>query len=187
MVQQLRQDLVGKQLGLRIAVGGTACFQTQGLSFATTRLVDTEIDKSVDSGVDAVRYYMRVDRFINLRQCTQPVEFIQDYKGIYLNLEQMQYIHQPGTAMTVKQVEAKADRIEIQLTEAHVEGDAACEKLKLILSRDYPSQSLEQIKGFLNTAFKLPRIDAIVSARQTYDSHAADAPFHAPQRIPGTL
>lgn len=163
VVQQLRQDLAGKEFELRIPVAGTACFQTPGLSFATTRLVDTEIGTSV-------QYYMRVDRFMNIRECTGPAGFVEDYQGRYLGVSQIQYMHHPGTTMTVRQIEAKEDRIELQLKDDQVKGNATYGKLKLMLGTQYSSMSLEEIERFLNSAIILPRIDAIVSTRQRYDA-----------------
>jgi hypothetical protein len=72
--------------------------------------------------------------------------------------------------MSVKQIDARPDRIEVQLTALGQSGDEAYGKIKLMLGNGYESQSLEQLETDLDQVLEIPRIKDLVQARNAYDS-----------------
>ena len=125
VVEQLRQDLVGKSFALRIQIAGSTCLQDQGLSYATSRLVDTEIDGN------NVRYYLRADRYINVHRCSDSAGVFPPTKlgGTYINPRLVVNMHPAHSTMSVKQIDARPDRIEVQLTALGQSGDEAYGKI----------------------------------------------------------
>jgi hypothetical protein len=166
VVEQLRRDLVGKSFALRVQIAGSTCLQDQGLSFSTSRLVDTEIDDYT------VRYYLRTDRFMNVRRCSPSAGIVPSTMlgGMYLAGRQVLNMHPERSNMSIKQIDAKPDRIELQLTAVGQSGDQAYGKIKLMLGKGNESQSLEQLEMSLARVLEVPRIRDLVQARTTYDS-----------------
>jgi hypothetical protein len=163
VVQQLRRDVVGKTFVLATNVAGNTCLYTGTLDFPTSRLVDTEIAR--DGGP---RYYLRADRFLNIRNCSNPVGRVPDTlaSGQYIDSSMITRMYGSGSRVTVKRVEAKSDRIELQLTpEGASSGDNSYAKLKLMLGNNFESLGLEQIEMFLAHAVILPRINLIQEER----------------------
>jgi hypothetical protein len=166
VVQQLRSDLVGKDFAIALPVAGSTCLQTPGMSFATSRLVDTEVDRN-----GGVAYYLRTDRFMNIRRCTQAAGSLPDTTlgGMHVDVEYITNMHQTGSVMTVKTVQAKPDRIEMELKMQGSSGDEAYGKLKFMLGTGYASQNLEQIENILLSGIVIPRIAALNSARSQFN------------------
>jgi hypothetical protein len=154
VVEQLRQDLVGKTFPLRIPVAGSTCVQTPGLSFAETSLVDTELDGQ------EIRYYARANRLLKIRQCPRPLAFFSpdSFAGMYIDAGRIDNMHSQGSPVDIKRVEAKPDRIEIQLLATEQSGDDAYGKIKLMLGKGYESQTLQQLETILAQVVEIPRI-----------------------------
>ncbi len=167
VVEKLRQDVVGKTFTLATDVAGNTCLYTGNLNFPTSRLVDTEI-----SEVSGPRYFLRADRFMNTRHCENPAGRIEVtlVSGDYIESGMITHMHGSGSSVIVKQVEAKSDRIELQLTtDGASSGDDSYAKLKLMLGKGYESQSLEQIEMVLARALILPRLDQIQAERESLE------------------
>jgi hypothetical protein len=163
VVQQLRHEVVGQTFTLKTAVAGNTCLFTGSLDFPTSRLVDTEITE--ESGP---RYFLRADRFMNIRHCSNPAGRIEMtlVSGNYIDSGMITHMYGSGSRVIVKLVEAKSDRIEIQLTpDGAFSGDDAYAKLKLMLGKGYESRSLEQIEIVLARVLILPRINSIQTER----------------------
>lgn len=165
VVEQLRQDLVGKSFSLRIKVAGSTCVQEPGLPFAETSLVDTEVG-------DYVRYYARANRLLSIRRCSNPAVFAppDTLVGMYLDAGRIDNMHPENSTMEIRRVEAKPDRIEFLLSVTGQSGDQAYGKIKLMLDKGYESQSLEQLEMSLGRVIELPRIRDIEQNRNAYDA-----------------
>jgi hypothetical protein len=165
VVQQLRRDTVGKSYAIRVPIAAETCLFDPSLHRPTPRLVDTEI------GEYTLRYYLRADRFMNIRTCNDMRGSAQDTtpNGMYIESNRIAAMHSIGEVMTVKQVDAKPDRIEIQLTISGESGDSAYGKLKLMLGKGYETKTLEQLEMNLARALDIPRIRDLVPARNQYD------------------
>jgi hypothetical protein len=165
VVEQLRHDLVGKTFTLASDVAGDTCLSIEGLGAPTSRLVDTEITEDAES-----RFYLR-DTGFKFHICPYSAGTIGNANfsgasGMYIGRNLITNMHSSGSLVVVKLVDAKPDRIEIQLTpNATPSGENAYMKLKLMLGKGYESRSLEQIEMVLSRALVLPRITSIQSAR----------------------
>jgi hypothetical protein len=160
VIQQLRNDLIQKTFALRIDVAGNTCLYDQSISRPTSRHVDTEIDEE-----GGVQYYLRADR-LNIHWCENSLGNPGDtlLTGLHIPPDLISTMHHPGEVVTVKQVDPKGDRIEIQLI-ASGSGDESYAKLKLMLGKGYDARTIEQIETALAHALTLPRIQGIESAK----------------------
>lgn len=165
VVQQLRSDLVGKSVTLATNVAGYSCLYSATLDFPTRRLVDTEIDPQ-----NGTRYFLRADRFMNVTQCPNPRGRIESLGGDYIDTRMISSMYAAGSSAVVKSIEAKPDRIEIQLQpQGALAGDQAYAKIKLMLGKGYDSLGLEKIEMALAQGIRMPRIEAIQELRGTLD------------------
>lgn len=161
VVQALRQDLVGKRFSLKLSVAGNTCLYDPALRASTSRLVDTEL-----SEYGGVRYFLRADRFMNIKRCEPSLGAVQDttLSGIYIDSRHIGTMHPPGEVMVVKLVEAKPDRVEVQLTPDGIfSGDMSYAKIKLVLGKGYENSTIEQIERVLARALYIPRLDSIAA------------------------
>jgi len=168
VMEQLRQDIVGKSYVLATTLAGNTCLFTGNLDFPTSRLVDTEIGEE-----GGIRYFLRADRFMNIRHCTGSAGRVEMTlaTGNYIDSSLVTHMYFRGSRATVKSIDAKPDRIEIQLSPdgAH-SGDDAYAKVKLMLGKGYESRRLEQIELVLANALVLPRIETIRAETARLDS-----------------
>jgi len=137
VVQQLRNDLVGKTFTLSTDVAGYSCIYSASLDFPTNRLIDTEIDAQ-----GTKRFFLRADRFMNVTHCPNPVGRIPTMVGDYIERRYISRMYNAGHRVAVKSIEAKPDRIEIQLVpEGASSGDDAYAKVKLMLGEGYKTSN----------------------------------------------
>lgn len=168
VVQQLRGDLMGKQFQLQIDVAGSTCLYDPALSRPTSRLVDTEL---MEDG--SVRYFLRADRFMNIRQCARSMGSVGDttFGGTYVEPRFVAVMHRAGEQVTVNKVEGKNDRVEIQITAGNWgAGDEAYGKIKLMTDGAHPGWTLQEMEQAVSRALYLPRIHDIESATSALQS-----------------
>lgn len=156
VIQQLRSDLVGKEFQLRSAVAGSTCLYDVALSRPTSRLVDTEFSQS-----GGIQYFLRTDRFMNIRTCAQSLGNPGDttLSGLYIAPRFISVMHRAGETVTVKKVEGKNDRVEIQIAAAGMgSGDESYGKIKLMTGDAYQTWTLQEMESTVSRAMYLPRI-----------------------------
>jgi hypothetical protein len=177
VVQQLRDDLVGKTVTLATDVAGYACVYSSSLSVPTRRLVDTEV--TPDNGT---RYFLRADRFMNVTQCSPPKGRISGMGGDYIDTRMVSRMYPTGSTAVVKLIEAKSDRVEIQLAPAEASsGDDGYSKIKLMLGKGYESRSLEEVETMLARGIRMPRIESVVQLRASLQNINAAIADHERQ------
>jgi hypothetical protein len=166
-IQQLRNDIAGKTVTLATDVGGYSCIFSSTLDFPTRRLVDTEIDPQ-----GGTHYFLRADRFMNVTRCPNPVGRTTSMYGDYISAGMLSRIYRAGSTVVVKNIEAKPDRIEIQLQPSGAgSADEAYAKIKLMLGKGYESLSLEKLETAVAKAIRMPRIESIAELRDKLDSN----------------
>lgn len=165
VVQQLRSDLLGKNVTLATDVAGYSCVYSATLDFPTRRLVDTEVNPDGET-----RYYLRAQRFMNVTQCPSPRGRMASMEGDYIDTRMISSMYAAGSSAVVKSIEAKPDRIEIQLQpEGAAAGDEAYAKIKLMLGKGYESRGVEKIETALAKGIRMPRIESIQESRSALD------------------
>lgn len=165
-IMSVKQDLVGKTLELKQPVAGFSCIYSGTLSFPQVRFVDTEIAYDAEP-----RYYLRADRLFNVAECQAPRGRAQTTAGQYIETRLISRMYEPGQRMTVKGINAKSDRVEIQLEpEAIRAGEPNYAKLKLMFGNSGDKRSAEEIEMLAGSVLKIPRIETLISVSRKCDA-----------------